>query len=199
MKTQNDPLIDPLYGRRFELHLLAEAGDLQHWRIQVPGTRLQSTDIVFTDQHTSIFGDLCPGRNGVCSSLGIGRSFLSRERGPRYIAEKFLKQDWHQDLARSELIAMHKSGEHPGLDEDAISELNGLIDDYDVRGFYDWFTERDYEGEDVPGYGYEPCDLRLLHLVNVRFARLYTERIATRDTGSAPSVVVAGHIDTMNM
>ena len=155
---REDVTINPFTDKRYVLRELARVNDVRHYRLQVTGEgRLQSTDLMFTADHTAIFGDLSPGRNGVVSSLGYGLAFFSKERGARYLAEKFLTTDWHADLASKELHDLVASD--PGLFEpdsterqmgdtrdDVISHLDGLISDGDVRGFYDWFIDRhDFE------------------------------------------------------
>lgn len=181
----SDHTIDQHSGKRYVLRELASSGDLRHFRLEVPGEgRIQSTDLVFTADHTAIFGDLCPGRHGVTSGVGYGLAFFSQPRSERYLAEKFLAQDWHQELAHAELDDM--ADENPErfdpADDDielgrleVLRSLHGLIDDYDVRGLGDWFTEHGYESEDIPGYGHKPRDLELLSLINRRFATLYNE------------------------
>lgn len=172
--STTDPTIDPFSGTRYKLDLVAESGNLKHYKLWVPGCgRLQSTEIIFTADHTTIFGDLCPGRNGVSSSIGIGLGFFSSVRGAHYLGEKFLSADWHQVLARTELDEMVEELAEHLEDRHTIRDLHGLIDDGDVRGFHDWFTDRGYEAEDVPGYGYKPSDISLLSTINRRFAVLY--------------------------
>jgi len=184
--TDNDPTIDPFTKKRYHLRELARAGTLLHYRLQVQGEgRIQSTDIVFTDEHTAIFGDLCPGNTGVCSTLGYGLAFFAKVRGKLYLAEKFLDTDWHQDLAHEGLDYLFKEeperfkvADHDLFDEspeDIVRDLHGMIDDYDVRCFADWFTEHGFESEDIPGHGYKPRNLDLLSAINQRFAILYAE------------------------
>lgn len=176
---RTDPTIDPITGTAYTLRLIAEAGDLKHYRMEVPGQgRMQSTDLVFTVDHIAIFGDLCPGRNGVVSCVGYGLAWFSGRKSPSYLAEKFLDTGWHQDLAHRELEALVAAEEDPErFDTEDISDLHGLIDDYDIRGFSDWLTERGVESEDVPGYGYAPQDVELLSLLNRRFSALYLKEV----------------------
>jgi len=168
-----DVTIDPFTGRKYKLVKVAE----HHYRMEVPGSgRIQSTDIIFTEEATIITGDLCPGRNGVVSGMGYGFDFFSVERGSRYLAEKFLSTSWHAEVAHKELDALaEEEDRHPEL----ISELNslhGLIDDSDIRGLYDALESLSYEAEDLPGYGYKPQDLRILSEINRRFAALLVEQ-----------------------
>lgn len=182
---RTDPTIDPITGTAYTLRLIAEAGDLKHYRMEVPGQgRMQSTDLVFTVDHIAIFGDLCPGRNGVVSCLGYGLAWFSGRKSRSYLAEKFLDTGWHQDLAHAELLELiltepkwlTADGEE-GVD-DIVWHLHGLIDDGDPRGLGDWLTERGVESEDVPGYGYAPQDVELLSLLNRRFSALYLKEVA---------------------
>ena len=198
------PTIDPFSGEPYTLNLLAESGDLKHYRIAIEGSRLQSTDIVFTADHIAIFGDLCPGRHGVASCLGYGLPWFSTPKGARYLAEKFLSTSWHQDLARTELDAMvaDRPGDFQpsggGFRDDraaVVRHLHGMIDDYDVRRFADWFTDHGFESEDIPGHGYDPRDLRLLHDINHRFAALYAakeDEMSQRDIAIATAKSAAG-------
>ena len=173
-KQPDDPTIDPVTGQRYELHLVASSSELRHYRLAIPGEgRIQSTDIIVTGDYTVICGDLCPGRNGVVSTLGIGLGFLSHPRSPTYLAERFLPFGWYPALAHIHLDSFADFSEDPMFALDAVCELHGMIDDGDVRGLSDWFTKRGWGAEDVPGHGYEPSDLELLSLINRRFAALY--------------------------
>lgn len=159
----------------YTLRLLAEAGDLRHYRL-VPssGGRMESTDIVFTADHIVICGDLAPCRHGVVSDVGYGIGWFSCGKSKGYLSEKFLETDWHRELAIAELDDF-EDDEGNGLDEESKRELRGYAEDGDVRGFYDWFTDQGYDVEYVPGFGYEPREQRLLVEIHERFVRLYAE------------------------
>lgn len=167
MTKQKDVTIDPLTGLKYHLKKMTD----HHYRIYVLGQGLmQSTDIIFAANHTVICGDLCPGRNGVVSNPGYGIDFFSKPRGSNYLAEKFLSQGYHKELALDGLVDLIK--DHEVLTKEAVEELKGFIEDDDSRQFFDWFLDHDFEAEDIPGWGYNPQERHLLSLINRRFAAL---------------------------
>lgn len=176
--TTDGVLVDPFSSKPYKLKLLAEAGTLKHYRIYVEGTLLQSTDIIFTRNTTTITGDLCPGFRGVVSSSGYGEDFFSRERGSYSLSEKFLSRGFHPELAREEVDELWQDDpevfEPGGLDwgdrEYVYKDVRGMCDDQ--HRLYEWFSDREFDSEDVPGWGYCPRDRELLHKINLRFSRL---------------------------
>jgi len=64
--------------------------------------RMESCLIMFSPEGISIHGDLCPGndvRNSGVHAYGYGLEWFAGRLSWSYLCEKFLSQDWHQELA----------------------------------------------------------------------------------------------------
>ncbi len=162
--------------------------------------RMGSTMIIFSPEGIVILGDLVPGHsngNGVVSTLGYGIGWFSGQLSPHYLAEKFLRQGWHAELAVEELKEWQKNGgnqyydDETPLSKEKQEELQELIDylecgDIGPERYYDVMMEI-YDNPDIfcdgaPGHGYDPSDLGWLVAIQVRFAELYREKYATEET-----------------
>lgn len=86
---------------------------LYHFRLQKPGgSRVMSSDFIFTKYQTFITGDYspCTGPNGVTSNLGNGLGWFAGKLSPDYLASKFLDrvwcklnaEDWYDDLCETD-------------------------------------------------------------------------------------------------
>ena len=146
-----------------------------HWILRDPehGGLINSTHISFLPgPRIAVYGDLCPCKHGVISALGYGLPWFSRPKGASYLGEKFLPVVWTWERAESELRW------HIDNDEDDAETLNKFRealgdDECDARQLYEALEGTGYEDE-LPGYGYDPRDERLLQAIQHRFAAAYT-------------------------
>ncbi len=109
-------------------HVLVEKGGTDQIRAfylrhkdRVLYGRMQSTYFLFHQEGITICGDLCPGggnrNSGVTSCFGYGLEWFVGRLSRGYLAEKFLDQGWHRELAADWC-------------EDRAHEI--------LRGEYDW-------------------------------------------------------------
>lgn len=187
-----DHTVDPFTGKRYDLVLVAQAAhpdsDLAHYRLQVPGEgRLQSTDVVFAGRQIILCGDLAPGDNdGAVSTLGYGLRWFSERKSDGYLCSKFLRCDrWHEELANTELgslVADDPTRFDPDDDDlftdraEVLEHLVECIDNQDAHGLGSWFIDHGFDADDIPGWGMNPRDVRLLVAIHARFVTLYAEQ-----------------------
>lgn len=156
------------------------------FRLQPPCAvfRTNTIDLVFLEKlgQIVIAGDLCPGTHGLVSTFGYGIGWFRGVKCPGYLAEKFLVQGWHQDLAREELVELAEElrADLDTDDEDAVEDLadaletaESCIEDSNWSGLADALTDIGVESEALPGWGPNPRDMALLRVINERFAALY--------------------------
>jgi hypothetical protein len=145
--------------------------------------RMESTTLTQADEYLVIHGDLCPGKHGVVSPIGYTLDWFARATSPHYLGEKFLQKGWHKELAEkwvAEQLAMSLSEwADYGLEFDQRDKLKELcLDDMGDRMFYDalYEIESSWVEEDLPGYDYDPQDMRVLCAIQQRFAVLWAAR-----------------------
>lgn len=168
-------------------HTLEKVGE-NHWLLRDPefGGLMNSVRISFLPgARIAVYGDLCPGRHGVVSATGYGIGWFSAPKGASYLGEKFLDTVWAKERALDELrwhLKEEEESDEP--DTKAAEKLKELIESEltDERQLYDALEGTGYEDE-LPGYGYDPREERLLVAIQHRFAASYSQ--FTEEKGGA--------------
>lgn len=78
-----------------------------------------STIILFTCNQIILTGDLRITRHGLASDFGYGLEWFAEQLDPEYLAEKFLTESWHKELAIEwwkDVLAEHRREEAEQLE-----------------------------------------------------------------------------------
>jgi len=173
----------------------------QSFYLKIPGEgRMESCLVTFTPEGIVIHGDLTPCRNGVISCYGKGINWFRGELSPCYLAEKFLEKGFHAKEAAKEMRDhqhwIHGDPEDdlstPLTAEDWEKEVIELCDDLEYgdcthQDLYEWLSDRDIDTDDIPGWTYNPRDVKLLSAIQERFAELYNAMRASETTKAGES------------
>ena len=182
----------------WHLECIADTGEgrtrVRVYRIRRPGTLMGSTLLMEAAGQITIAGDLCPGRNGVVSTLGYGLDWFARQLGGSYLAEKFLSKRWVPALAArwvTEVLAGTDEafvGHHNYAEthREALEDLGGEdnIREMGEVAFYEALSEIDSDimDDEPPGWDYEPTELRCLVAIQARFAKLWADQAGAAST-----------------
>ena len=184
---------------KFALTKVSEGPGFVAYRMGIPGTRMESTDIMFTsaplDARIIITGDFDPGNHtdGVISNHGYGIAWFVRRSPSGYLCEKFLRTGYHPDHGRRVLQGCFEEVKREmaeGEPDDARREklearAEALVeaieaeDGYDDptrdgSAFYEFITDTFGDSDYCEGAtGYDPDEARRLGKIQQRFARLY--------------------------
>ena len=184
---------------KFTLTKVSEGPGFVAYRMGIPGTRMESTDILFTsaplDERIIITGDFEPGKHtdGVISNFGYGLPWFIRQAPSSYLCEKFLRTDFYPAHARRVLRNELEEAERQLAEEEPDDEYRAKIEtriealkeaieaeehgDDPTRScesFSD-LAEELYGCSDLceGTIGYDPDESRRLGKIQQRFARLY--------------------------
>lgn len=185
---------------KFVLTKVSEGPGFVAYRMGLPGTRMESTDIMFTsaplDARIIITGDFDPGNHtdGVISNHGYGLAWFVRQSPGGYLCEKFLRTGYHPEHARRVLRSCLEEVKRELAEDEpddvrreklesraeALSEAIEAEDGYgdptvDGSAFYEFITDTFGNSDYCEGAtGYDPDEARRLGKIQQRFARLYT-------------------------
>ncbi len=167
---------------KHELIVLEEGQKIQAYYIKEPGTRLESTLVVFAPEGIALMGDFTPEHHGSVSALGYGLGWFAKPLDPCYLCSKFLdSMKWTREVAVEQLrdpSSYWREERSPGILEQ-LDELAIYVDsgDYGPEMIYDTLNDLGFETSDhLPGYGYDPNEATRLVAIQRKFAQLWAAR-----------------------
>lgn len=183
----------------YTLRIIEEGDNARLYQLVPPeGTEMQSVRLAFLhpDQKIAsivIYGDLCPGRDGVISSTGYDLRWFIESGGDDYLLSKFLEKDWSTDAMEAYCLAqLVEAKEEDEEDEERIETWQAICTEYDIGQPYD--SDGGYFNEglrnailevDSDAYGscvaYPKRDAKLLLSIRATFRALYLEVEQQRD------------------
>ncbi len=143
--------------------------------LEQPGTRAQSTLIVFTPEGIALMGDLTPTNHGDVSALGYGLHWFTGNLGTDYLCSKFLEKSWVSERA----VARLRDDAAEAEDDERKAGLNEIAADIDVgdigqNEMMEALADLDIHDETYEiGMDYDPGRAGLLIAIQRRFAELF--------------------------
>ena len=158
--------------------------------LKKPGTWNYSCQITFSPAGIAIQGDITPEDNNGSCSRGKSLEWFAGELSPDYLASKFLRRKWSEELCKrdlnrrigeaQELYEVQKA-DNDERAEDTSAELEQLhrlhlAAFFGEHNFYQACEREGFDdGDDLPGWGYAPQEVAILAAIQQTFRRLYWE------------------------
>ena len=155
----------------FSQHILdaiIESPQVSCYLLRRPGTRVNLVQITATPEGICIQGDLVPGEgHGICARKSL--FWFVGDLSADYLASKFLATAWHPRIAVETMRSWVVGEDCPeGTD---IDGLCSVADDGDQSRLRDLLDAAGIDTSDgLPGWGYDPDAVNLLHRIQVAFA-----------------------------
>lgn len=165
----------------FQLTLELDQAPWKSYFLNKDDTRAGSCRIMATPEGLMIAGDCI---SGAFCAPGYSIRWFASELNSGYMAEKFLRTGWFQDLAEQgladKLADIDADVEGQLFPADAIQELRELAEDVPelehefLSRYIDIVSPHDADWwESVPGMGYDPALLQRLVEIQRKFRELY--------------------------
>lgn len=166
---------------------LIQEGAITGYYMREPGTRNCLVLLTFSPEGITITGDLTPEPNGSVSVYGYDLNWFAGQMSEAYLCGKFLTYRWLPELAvaeirdpegwiRAEIVDDVERDDGDRAEDLAI--LNSLADSLEadecgVHGMIDRLNAVRIQCEEVPGYGDDPKEVRVLCAIQQKFRQLY--------------------------
>ena len=170
-------LYTKMYTKEFQKHVLKRINeDPPIFQMCRPDSSLYHLHFCFLGGKIVIFGDAMLGHfgRGVISTPGYGLNWFVGELDAGYLAEKFLGRTWCEELAEDFI--------EEELKEETISDerrqaLEWIASSGDLcrDAFMREWVEHMIDTDDWPRDGYNPAEISMLHMIQMRFAELHKE------------------------
>jgi len=185
--------MSPLPLPDYRLRIIEEGDNARLYQLVPPeGTEMQSVRLAFLhpDQKIAsivIYGDLCPGTNGVISATGYDLRWFMGAGSDDYLLSKFLTKNLHWDAMAAYIDSRVEDEFSGGQEESTWMNLQEQVrdgqfsyDGHDVDRLYQAITEIDDDAY-ASCISYAPRDSELLLAIRATFRALYLEVEQQRD------------------
>lgn len=167
-----------MYTEEFQKHVLDRVNlDPAIFHMHRPDRGLYHTHICFIGGKIVIFGDAMIGHlgRGVISTPGYDLDWFTSQLDAGYLAEKFLGRDWCEECAR-DFVDEELQEENMGTEvrEYGLKWIKDG-DEWSRDVFIQEWIEHMNDTEDWPRMGYNPAEISMLHVIQVRFRELHKE------------------------
>ena len=166
-----------MYREEFEKHVLERISlDPPIFKMHRPDSGLYHMHICFVSGKIVLFGDAMVGYlgRGVISTPGYDLDWFTSKLDAGYLAEKFIARDWCEELAQDFLDEMLKEKD---LGEEQRHALEWIKSGGDLcrDAFMREWAEHAEGGHGWPSESYNPAEISMLSVIQMRFRELYKE------------------------
>jgi hypothetical protein len=167
-----------MYTEEFKEHRLERVSeDPPIFYMHRPDSGLYHLHFCFLGGKIVIFGDAMLGYlgRGVISTPGYGLDWFTGQLDPGYLAEKFIARAWCEELAEDFLETELADTEN--LDDNRKMALEWIKNGGDLcrDAFMREWVEHMVDTDDWPSESYNPAEISMLHVIQMRFAELHRE------------------------